>query len=54
MKHYIFYNVSIVGRWANDELERIWKEVATAYPGICVERMRKIKNIFGEESRHIG
>ena len=46
--------VSIIGRWANGELERIWEEVPMAYPGICMERLRKTTNIFGEESRRVG
>jgi len=25
-----------------------------AYPGICMERLRKTTNIFGEESRRVG
>jgi len=47
-------NVSIVGRWANGELERIWEQVPKAYPGICMERVRKTTNIFGEESQRVG
>lgn len=50
----VCYNVSITGRWANGELERIWEEVPTAYPGICMERLRKTTHIFGEERRRVG
>ena len=48
LKLLIFFDAlinTVAGWFVDDELDRIWKEAAVAYPGMYLKRMRKTTNI---------
>jgi hypothetical protein len=38
----------------NNEFKRIWKEAIVAYPGICLEGLRKSTKKLSQDSRSLG